>query len=254
MGPEGHLTPLWTSHFSWILEKRKWGGVGVGGAHSRDSGLSQYLELSLVSLVRWEAWGPISAKSLKPSQKRCHPLTALCRNPTCQHSAMRSSPGRAFRCLRRKPLYNCVLQVCNCVFQAQCWCSSLASPQSWLSLREKNEETVLSLGWQPIASLGCELEASLVFSTLPPQEDSGESSSREDWGLRMRPENFLEVWRAWLVMADGTKNLSSLLRTMGWKFFSRMFRSGEQRQIRVWMKGAGMLRSLTSVRGLVTTP
>ena len=43
----------------------------------------------------------------------------------------------------------------------------------------------------------------------------------------MRPENFLEVWRTWLVIEDGTKNLSSLLRTRGWRFFSRMFRSGE---------------------------
>ena len=163
-----------------------------------------------------------------------------------QHGAMRSSPGQAFHCLRRKPLCNCVLQVCNCVFQAQCWCSSLASPQSWLSLRERNEETVLSLGRQPIASLGCELEASLGFSTLPPQGDSGKSSSREEWGLRIRPENLLEVWRTWLVMADGTKKFSSLLRTTGWRFFSRMFRSGEQGQIRVWMKGAGMVRSLTS--------
>lgn len=70
----------------------------------------------------------------------------------------------------------------------------------------------------------------------------------------MRPENFLEVWRTWLVIADGTKNLSSLLRTRGWRFFSRMFRSGEKGQVGVWMKGAGMVRSLTSVCGLMTTP
>ena len=56
------------------------------------------------------------------------------------------------------------------------------------------------------------------------------------------------------MIADGTKNLSSLLRTRGWRFFSRMFRSGEQGQVGVWMKGAGMVRSLTSVCGLMTTP
>lgn len=126
-------------------------------------------------------------------------------NPSYLHSTMHCSLGWAFHCLRKMLLRNCVIQMWEC-------CSSLASPPKLGESEGEKWENSPVFGTTPNCgrlgegcSLGYELERSLVFPTSRLKGDSGKSSRSEAEGLRTRPENFLEVWRTWIVMADGTR-------------------------------------------------